>query len=448
MTDANGEESEDVHIDIKDNKLVITANKEWLLSINRKYPIIIDPSLQLAVLTIQSHPQKGDNWEVEFKTEGQADLRIIPNDQASIDDDEFKGLYCGNKEMTPQILADDVIFYSNWRCKDTAKVIHYTKKAGDHTLRFEFGGQVSFAYNSESTYNFIGVTQDSNDYYAHEEYPEDGFSGPTDTGESEATNTDYDNIESDNGVRWETAGATNDGEYDSQLYQFFVDEDKSSISQLDFKWSGYGEIEAGYNTTFYAYDYDGTQWVQLDQADFATTTDQDLTHAESSDPGKFIDTDGEVTLMVKTKKYAADLCETCSCSGSSYETISCSGDTVYVDCNADKCWSPTAGSTYVWGPYTNNSSCVGDGSGYPACNYCDALDWGGKTDWTLPNYTTLLSLCNTASCSGTCFGGDGSNYYWSSTEIDLAKAWAVLFTGCGSGVEEKPSKNHYVRCVR
>jgi len=66
---------------------------------------------------------------------------------------------------------------------------------------------------------------------AYEDSGASVFSGPDDTGTSEATGTDYDNIESDDGVRWETAGAANDGEYDSQLYKFFVSEDESSISQ-------------------------------------------------------------------------------------------------------------------------------------------------------------------------------------------------------------------------
>ena len=49
--------------------------------------------------------------------------------------------------MDPQILAGDIIYYPDWRCDGTEKVIHYTKKAGKHTLRFEFGDQITYAYN-------------------------------------------------------------------------------------------------------------------------------------------------------------------------------------------------------------------------------------------------------------------------------------------------------------
>ena len=169
MKDANGERSENVKIEIKGtpmkqtetgdpNKifvgsvggsvLSVSVDRDWLLSPERKYPISIDPSLQLTILTVHSHPQTGENWTVEFETEGKADLKIIPDDQATIDDDEFTGLYCDEQKVNPQILENDVIFYPNWQCAGIGKVIHYTKKTGKHTLRFEFGDQIAYAYNA------------------------------------------------------------------------------------------------------------------------------------------------------------------------------------------------------------------------------------------------------------------------------------------------------------
>jgi len=102
---------------------------------------------ELTILNVHSHPQQGENWEVSFTTKGKADLKIIPNDQATIDDDEFIGLFCDNEERFPQILQGDVIYYPDWKCNGTGKVVHYTLTAGNHTLRFEFGGQVAYAYN-------------------------------------------------------------------------------------------------------------------------------------------------------------------------------------------------------------------------------------------------------------------------------------------------------------
>jgi len=105
------------------------------------------------IINLHSHPQQGENWIISFQTQGTADLRIIPQDQATIEDDEFVALYCGNKQVTPQILENDVIYYKNWSCSEKAQVIHYTKKAGRHTLKFQFGQTVMYAYNSAAWYN-------------------------------------------------------------------------------------------------------------------------------------------------------------------------------------------------------------------------------------------------------------------------------------------------------
>jgi len=102
---------------------------------------------ELKIIDVHSQPQKGDNWEVRFTTKGTNDLYIIPNDQQTIDDDEFRSLYCDNEKRTPQILEKDVIYYPNWQCSGIGRVIHYTLKTGNHTLRFEFGGQIAYAYN-------------------------------------------------------------------------------------------------------------------------------------------------------------------------------------------------------------------------------------------------------------------------------------------------------------
>ncbi|MFZ2455970.1 MAG: hypothetical protein WAX07_05800 [Candidatus Altiarchaeia archaeon] len=113
-------------------------------------------------------------------------------------------------------------------------------------------------------------------------------------------------------------------------------------------------------------------------------------------------------------------CEDCTCSGTGYESKTLGGVTVYVDCNKDKCWTPTI--TKTWGPTGGaKASCIGAGSSYPACNYCDNLVYGGFTDWILPNKTDLKALCATTTVCpdppNTCFGGDGvSGYYWSSRD--------------------------------
>jgi len=136
---------------IKNNLLTISVDKAWLAQ--AVYPVVLDPTVEINVLNLHSHPQQGDNWEVDFTTVGKADLKIIPNDQSTIDDDEFVALYCGDKEMIPQILLGDIIYYKDWQCNEVGKVIHYTLKAGHHTLRFKFGDQVAYAYNAAGWWN-------------------------------------------------------------------------------------------------------------------------------------------------------------------------------------------------------------------------------------------------------------------------------------------------------
>ena len=103
---------------------------------------------ELTILTVHSSPQQGENWEVSFTTRGTADLTITPDDQATIDDMDFISLKCGDKERTPQILENDVIFYPNWFCFEKAEVVHIVNVAAKHTLKFQFGEQTAYAYNN------------------------------------------------------------------------------------------------------------------------------------------------------------------------------------------------------------------------------------------------------------------------------------------------------------
>jgi len=128
-----------VEMRIEKNRLILEPDIEWIK--NHNYPIIVDPTVEINVLNIHSRPFVGDDWTVEFTTQGKADLKIIPADQDTIDDDEFVGLYCGQQKKEPQVLEKDVIYYPNWQCDKIAKVVHYTHKAGKHHLLFEFGDE-------------------------------------------------------------------------------------------------------------------------------------------------------------------------------------------------------------------------------------------------------------------------------------------------------------------
>ncbi len=145
MVDANGEKSSNVKMEIKNNLLILTPDKNWLAA--HQYPIILDPTVQIRIINAYSQPQLNENWKIHFVTSGAADLLIEPQDQATIADDELIGLTCDGKIIEPKILAGDKIFVKNWECPGRALVVHKTLKAGEHNLKFTFGDQTAFAYN-------------------------------------------------------------------------------------------------------------------------------------------------------------------------------------------------------------------------------------------------------------------------------------------------------------
>ncbi len=150
MIDAKGMRSSDKDLQSKiteNGKFIITLSEEWLAQ--AQYPVTIDPTIQIQILNIHSSPQLGEDWRVQFTTLGKNDLKIIPETQTTVDDDEFVSLSCDGRILKPQILDSDVIFYPNWECDGIGEIVHFTKLAGKHTLRFEYAGQVSYAYNSD-----------------------------------------------------------------------------------------------------------------------------------------------------------------------------------------------------------------------------------------------------------------------------------------------------------
>lgn len=129
----------------------------------------IDPTygVEITILNVHSHPQVGDNWTVSFETIGTDDLTITPDDQVTIDDLDFISLKCGEEERIPQILVNDVIFYSNWQCDGTGEIIHLVNVAAPHILKFLFGDQTAFAYNNPDS---VTDTFENEDKIASKEY--------------------------------------------------------------------------------------------------------------------------------------------------------------------------------------------------------------------------------------------------------------------------------------
>jgi hypothetical protein len=89
-----------------------------------------------------------------------------------------------------------------------------------------------------------------------------------------------------------------------------------------------------------------------------------------------------------------------------------------------------------------------------AMDYCDALDWGGYQDWSLPSVTTLegiLDYGNTdPSIDTTAFPATPSGDFWSSSSSvsDPNSAWALDFNLGNTLMTRKCCVSLRVRCVR
>ena len=106
----------------------------------------------------------------------------------------------------------------------------------------------------------------------------------------------------------------------------------------------------------------------------------------------------------------------------------------------------------VW---ARNANIAGGGKNWAtAITYCEGLDYGGQTDWRLPNAKELFSLIDLGRSSpalpaGHPFLGSPAGYYWSSSTYAgaTASAWYVhLFAG--SVLNGAKTTSYYVWPVR
>ncbi|MBU4331977.1 hypothetical protein KKD20_02535, partial [Patescibacteria group bacterium] len=134
-----------VEMNIEGNKLILIPDKEWLAT--HTYPIIVDPTIEIHVLNIQSYPEVGGEWLVKFVTQGQDDLVIEGLDNTDFGEEiEFVSLTCGEEAREP-IIKGNILTYENWTCDGEAQLINKVLIDGKHHLQFRFGGETADAYN-------------------------------------------------------------------------------------------------------------------------------------------------------------------------------------------------------------------------------------------------------------------------------------------------------------
>jgi len=121
--------------------LVVLFGTLYFSMENQKY--------SLEILNTKSHPSIWRNWTVEFKTNGTGDLRITAlNGTFWGEDLKFLKIMCGDKEIEDYQFTEGEIIINNWNCTKIGSEISRVLTSGDHTLKFDFNGERSYAYNA------------------------------------------------------------------------------------------------------------------------------------------------------------------------------------------------------------------------------------------------------------------------------------------------------------
>src|SRR6056297_3177151 len=185
-------------------------------------------------------------------------------------------------------------------------------------------------------------------------------SSPTDY-DNEAGSSDYTAIDSSNNSRWQTDLATTSNYYNSQIYNFKIDESTSTIAGIDIEWEGYSSSTQ--NTIYLkAYNYTNSTWTDITSLTSATTTDQTL-EGVVSNINDYLNGSSTFTVMagVKTEPFSFGDDVTFTYNGSSvtYGTVATSGE----------CWMDrNIGASQVATSYDDSEA------------YGDLFQWGRPDD--------------------------------------------------------------------
>ncbi|MFH2101157.1 MAG: right-handed parallel beta-helix repeat-containing protein [Candidatus Micrarchaeota archaeon] len=138
-----------------------TCNGEWIVLTRvvpgENYTIAIDsadPGFResLSVINVQSFPEVGGLWTVQFNTTGTADLTISAvngttwTNFGDSEDLRFLEVRCGDAIM-PYSWVNDSVLIEDYTCNETGTETSRVITGGSHHLEFRFGDSVDYAHN-------------------------------------------------------------------------------------------------------------------------------------------------------------------------------------------------------------------------------------------------------------------------------------------------------------
>lgn len=135
---------------IDEENLTISVDRKWLKT--AIYPVVLDPTVEINVLNVQSYPAVGGEWKIEFTTQGKESLTItgMSHDEYKTvfgEDVEFKFLQCGQQKIRT-LKQGNGYLAGSWECADKGVLTVKVLKPGKHHLQFDFGEETADAYNS------------------------------------------------------------------------------------------------------------------------------------------------------------------------------------------------------------------------------------------------------------------------------------------------------------
>ena len=181
-------------------------------------------------------------------------------------------------------------WYATWDYWSDGKVLW--EKVGSYDDTVLSGGDVILdTASGQTTYNYVGVTQATNDHYAYD-CDEDDVPPPKLDEASEASDAEYTAISADDGSRWTTLDP---GIWDEVFLwlQMDIAEDESTITEIEFTWNGYsGGASSAYE--IWALNDSTSTWVQIgsDQTIGTGPSDETMTRSITSNCGDYIDSTG------------------------------------------------------------------------------------------------------------------------------------------------------------